>query len=196
MLRMWKNQSGSVLMEAVIALPLHLMLLLSVVWLGTLGNDRISLAMIENYMIMQPGKNIDELAEFYHAGDTALKLYSNPSAAPSAADGYVYLSENKTKIHRKMPIWLKGLSFFGESYYKGEEIFPEDGIVFSNDNKSGNGGAALLKNPNYTVDRANGTNWAAVAGERFVYGPQPPVVNAAVVEEYTRNTNLTAWGKL
>ena len=53
MLEMWKNQSGSVLMEAVIALPLHLMLLLSVVWLGTLGNDRISLAMIENYMIMQ-----------------------------------------------------------------------------------------------------------------------------------------------
>ena len=196
MLRMWKNQSGSVLMEAVIALPLHLMLLLSVVWLGTLGNDRISLAMIENYMVMQPAGNTDELKELYFAGDTALRVYSSSASAPSSAAGYVYLSENKAQIHRKMPIWLKGLSFFGESYYKGEEIFPEDGIVFSNDNKSGNGGAALLKNPNYTVDRANGTDWAAVAGERFVYGPQPAAVNAAVVEEYTRNANLTAWGKL
>ena len=196
MLRMWKNQNGSVLMEAVIALPLHLMLLLSVVWLGTLGNDRISLAMIENYMVMQPAGNIEELAELYHAGDTALQLYSNPSAEPSPASGYVYLSENKTKIHRKMPFWLKGLGFLGENYYNGEEIFPEDGIVFGNDNNSGNGGAALLKNPNYTVDRANGTDWAAVAEEKFVYGPQPPVVNAAVVNEYTRNTNLTAWGKL
>ena len=193
---MWKNQSGSVLMEAVIALPLHLMLMLSVVWLGTLGNDRISLAMIENYMIMQPGKNIDELAEFYHAGDTALKLYSKPSAVPSAADGYVYLSENNVKIHRKMPIWLQGLSFFGEKYFKGEEIFPDDGIVFGNDNISGTGGAVLLKNPHYTIDRAGGSDWTAVAGEKFVYGPQPPVQSAAVVGEYTRNANLTAWGKL
>ena len=48
----WKKQTGSVLMEVVITLPLHLLLFLSVIYLGTLSADRMALAAMENYMLL------------------------------------------------------------------------------------------------------------------------------------------------
>lgn len=191
----WKNQAGSVLMEAVIAMPLHLMLFLSVIYLGTLSNDRLSLAAMENYMLLQPDTDIARLADFYHRGDSSITFESNPSAPPGAADGYLYLSENRVKATRKLPFWLEGLKKIGKNYFNGYEISPDDGIVFGNDNIAGGPGAVLLKNPNYVRNRAETADWAAVANESFIAGSDPATVTAVPVQEYQRHGNLQAWSR-
>lgn len=191
----WKKQTGSVLMEVVIALPLHLMLFLSVIYLGMLSFDRMSLAAIENYMLLQPAADFAKLTDFYHKGDDDITLKSNPSTPPGAADGYLYLSENRIEATRKLPVWLAGLKKIGKNHFNGYEISPDDGIVFGNDNTAGGSGAVLLRNPSYSKDRSNMTDWAAAANEIFIAGPAPVTVSGAPVNEYTRNGNLQAWSR-
>ena len=114
----WKKQTGSVLMEVVITLPLHLLLFLSVIYLGTLSADRMSLAAMENYMLLQPAADIARLADFYHPGDSSITFESKPSTPPGSADGYIYLSENRVEATRKLPFWLSGLKKIGKNYFR------------------------------------------------------------------------------
>lgn len=194
MSRIFKEQTGSVLMETVVAMPLHIMVMLSVVYLGVLSSDRTALAQIESYMVLQPSGSISVLADFYHADDSDITLQSDPSASPTA-DQYLYLSENSVKVTRKMPSWLYGIKIFGEIFFDGEEISPDDGIVFGNSNAAGASSAALLRNSSYAVDRNTTEDWAAVANEKFVFGNQPQTVSAAPVSEYERHGDLVSWGR-
>ena len=191
----WKKQTGSVLLEVVITLPLHLLLFLSVIYLGVLNHDRMSLAAIENYMLLQPAADFAKLTDFYHKGDSDITLKSNPSTPPGAADGYLYLSENRIEATRKLPFWLAGLKKITKNYFNGYEISPNDGIVFGNDNTAGGSGAVLLRNPSYSKDRSNMTDWASAVNESFIAGPAPVTVSGASVQEYTRNGNLQAWSR-
>ena len=194
------------MMECIITLPLHLLALLGVVYLGTLGSDRNAVVSLDHFASFVTGVTLSgvghafgdvdpKLKEFYFPGDDFITLKNAQSPVKPSTKEFLYLSSTRMTATRALPVWLEGIRVVSSAILQIPEV---DNALLVNktmasSNNANGGSAALLKNSKYALNRAETAEWATVANEKFLFGPAPAAVTAGNVSEYTRNTLCEKW---
>ena len=194
------------MMECIITLPLHLLALLGAVYLGTLGSDRNAVVSLDHFASFVTSATLfgavhsfgdvdSKLKEFYFPGDEFITLKNTLTPAERSSKDFLYLSSTRVTATRELPVWLEGIRTVSAVLL---QIPESDNALLekktmSSSNDSNGGSAALLKNSKYALNRAETAEWAAVANEKFLFGPAPAAVTAGNVDEYTRNTLCEKW---
>ena len=195
MKRLFKNSCGSVMMECVIVLPLHLLVLLGTVYLGTLSFDRFDVVSMDHFAAFVSHNSLAGLKAFYAPEDEYITFNNSIGTLPPAANVPYYMESTRVVGTRSLPVWLEGIRRLSFRFFR---ILPSKNpllkeMSMASFSDSNGGATALRKNPRYNVDRNTTTDWAAVANEKFAAGISPVAVQARELSRYTRNPDCETW---
>lgn len=194
------------MMECIMVLPLHLLALLGVVYLGTLGSDRNAVVSLDHFAAFVSDATLSgvghsfgdvdpKLKEFYFPGDEFISLKNAQSPVRPSTKEFLYLSSTCMTGTRGLPVWLEGIRVVSSVILQIPEA--ENALLKNKTMRSSNdangGSSALLRNSKYAINRAETAAWDTVASEKFLFGPAPAAVAAGNVSEYTRNTLCEKW---
>lgn len=196
MKRLFKNTSGTVMMECVIALPLHLLVLLSTVYLGTLSSDRAALVSMDHFSAFVTQSTLAGLKGFYCPDDDFCTFNHAVAVLTPSKNTPYYFNHTRVEAVRELPVWLQGIGRVTQTVFKivnKENPMPLSGTMAAANDVKGGTAAALIRNPRYSVNRAATTDWAAVANEKFAAGISPLAVQARELSPYTRNPDCETW---
>ena len=196
MKRLFKNISGSVMMECVIALPLHLLVLLGTVYLGTLSSDRAALVSVDHFSAFVTESTLAGLKGFYCPDDDFCTFNHAVAVLTPSKNTPYYFNHTRVETERELPVWLQGIGRITQKVFKivhKENPMPLNGTMAAANDVKGGTSAAVIRNPRYTVNRAVTTDWAGVAGEPFVFGAAPAAVQAKNLSQYNRNPDCETW---
>lgn len=201
------------MLETVLVLPLHIVALLGVMWLGMLTLDRERLAELDFMWAMEQmhmtGFTADQKTAALSGMQT--KIFqetdyfeiTDATPAQAAGSGWTRSYSSRLKLSQELPEWLAGLNFFFA------EKDADDNLIQTYETTldmaaSGEPGAVTAtsyvvgRNPDYSTARETATDWEAIAEESFPgTGNSSPVVTVNnPVTEYNRNGNFNTWSAL
>lgn len=206
MKRFLRSGKGSVLLEAVITSPLHLVFIMGTLWLGTLSLDRQNLLMLDNACAFLKPDNIswETIASQDDSFENKNFLWSNGAQfadrTPEAeiSNDYLMVSASRMEMTTELPPIIAGIVEIFKFYngdsnntnIPGSLTFASQGSV----SELSSSAAWLRKNPAYSIDRTKTDSWQSIANEKFVFGPQMTQNTVlAGVAEYSRNPVLEKW---
>lgn len=190
------------MMECIVIFPIHLLALFGTVYLGILSTDRNAVVSMDHFasFISQTtlsgiSGTLEDMKKFYYPEDEYIALKCKPLSSAPASSSYLYLSQTRVEAARSLPVWLEGIRTISSVFLQLDDA--DNKLLAVQKMKSSNAddgsAAALLKNPGYSVDREETTDWSAVANESFIFGPAPAAVTAQDVSAYTRNSDCETW---
>ncbi len=189
------------MMEAILVLPLHLVLLAGTIWIGLLATDRSRLAELDYaWAAEQTAASplaLTALTEKLYQEKDHISI-ADESPAQTADTGWWRISASRLKLTQGLPSILGNLNIFFTG--KNEDGTPTEKFgdsVMASQGEPGGADAAcriLVRNRTYSLDRAATQDWAAVAGEPFPDGTPAPVP-AQAVGRYSRNTKFAEWSE-
>ncbi len=188
-----KNESGSVMLETVLVLPLHLILLFGVVWIGTLSFDRLYFSEF-SYTMQGADTTTENLQTLFFGENSFVSISGNPG---SEANGtwWKQTTNGDLTLTQAFPDYLDGLAFLMEEWFKASSSVPEK-VEFAE-----NGNTSYFKNTAYGTVRAAITDakslaWLNVAKERFPVGDAVDSnISGTAIAEYTRDPAFAEWSK-
>jgi hypothetical protein len=208
MKRFFSNTKGTVMMECILTLPLHLLALFGTVYLGTLAGDCYAVVSMDHFTafvsrtavsgVMGTMGEVDsKVKNFFFPEDSDITFKNMIPEAKVSSDKYAYLAESRINGTRSLPRWLEGIRVVSTLLLQIDEEKNEPlkkkTVASSNDAKGGS--AAIIANPAYAIDRSTQwqNKWAVVANEPFVFGPKPAPVAAESLNQYDRNSDCVTW---
>ena len=179
-------------MEVVIVLPLHLVLLLSVIWLGTLQTDYFRLMEMDYFHAFRKEMPLAELKNFYFKDNSSLILTDESSAETAGSGEYLYFSGSRLKAEQRAVPWVAGINVLGKKMFGNTDDAVAD-RTFTVQSGAAQTSLTVLKNPGYSKDRSTSADWAGIVNEPFLGNPAHGMVSGAEVAEYSRNVKLELW---
>jgi len=204
MKHLWHNDKGLVMMEAVIAMPLYLLLFLSPIWLGQLALDRTRLTQVErSYAMLKDTVGVGALKEMLYR-ETDFFSIANHSPEDTSDDSLWWKkSQSRLELTQKLPSFLGGL------VYLGSYVFETPGSTLTEDKQMASQGeptatvatsVAYIRNTSvvrsgltnlFNADAVNTMVNAAYVASQI--GDDEP--GLTTMESYTRNEKLKEWSE-
>ena len=127
--RRWRQQ-GSILMETVIAIPLYMIMLGGIFWIGDLIVTRQQLVIADRYVAWNKGMRHDDKGQT-DAGTVHRLLFADADGAPSqyhkptAGDGKIdavydwsHKASGQVRLDMRMPEWTRYMFNAGQVMYE------------------------------------------------------------------------------
>ncbi len=189
-----KNESGSVMLETVLVLPLHLILLFGVVWIGTLSFDRLYFSEF-SYTMQGADATTENLKTLFFGENSFVSITGNPGVVADTGTWWKKTTNGNLKLTQNFPSCLNGLTILMTEWFKASSSIPEKMEIAENGNTS------YFKNTAYGTNRAATTDattvaWLDVAKERFPSGDAVDSnISGTAIAEYTRHEAFAEWSK-
>ncbi len=198
-----KNESGSVMLETVLVLPLHLILLFGVVWIGTLSFDRLYFSEF-SYTMQGADTTAENLQTLFFGENSFVSISGNPE---SEANGtwWKQTTNGDLKLTQAFPDYLDGFAVLMKELFKASTSDTDqsdtdqsitDPVEFAE-----NGNTSYFKNTAYGTVReaitdAKSLAWLNVAKESFPVGDAVNSnISGTAIAEYTRDPAFAEWSK-
>ncbi len=202
-----KNESGSVMLETVLVLPLHLMLLFGVVWIGTLSFDRLYFSEF-SYTMQGADTTTDNLKTLFFGENNSLVSITGKNDSTADGTWWKQTTNGNLKLTQDFPSCLNGLTFLMKEWFKASSSIPAKMEITENGNTS------YFRNADYYVEEiktesgetrklqrsdifdATTPAWLNVAKERFPAGEAVDSnISGTAIAEYKRNDAFAEWSK-
>lgn len=187
-----EGRDGSVLMETVIAIPLFMIMLGGIFWIGDLTVTRQQLVIADRYVAWNKGLRYDDkgkidaqpihqlfFSDKYGAPSPEHKPTASQSSIESAYD-WSHVASGQVRVRVRMPDWIYSTINAGQYAYNLTETIPED-IELRGRERSSERHVVLMRTqeewkPGYIRNRygikASGEvakRWEAIADEKWPY---------------------------
>ena len=191
MKKFFRNENGSIMIETLLVLPLHLFLLFGVMWISSLSFNQLAFT---QYSFTLQGSNAN-------SSDIQSKLWGDDnfittSFNNSSGDGNWWKQVSSGELTHKFPSYLEGLKVFSKIFTNLDNSIPSE--LQSNTTLN----TFYYKNDSYGIDRTNIENaetltWLNIAQESF---PGDSTINsgnnAKIIVPYTSNQAFESWSKM
>lgn len=143
--RQKKRQSGAILMETVLAIPLFMIFIGGVMWIGDLMVTRQQLVVADRYVAWNRGLRYDDKGAidagevhrlFFADVDGAPSRYHQPSASDARIDktfDWSHAASGQVRLKMKMPEWTRALFNAGQVFYESGVPLERVQMMFGRD---------------------------------------------------------------
>lgn len=166
--RITRTQSGAVLLESVIAIPLYLLLIGGIMWIGQLIYDKQKLVISDRYVAWNAGNRHqstlgDAQRQFFDTG--GYDKVNSPASNKWGQGNWWHFVYGEVSLEAKMPPWTRGPMMAdaimkGRKFWLPEKTQPYYGRLSLDGTKAGGHSVVMRRDkyPSDTRDETPGVN--------------------------------------